>query len=717
MFQEDLLNTMKDHTIEGTDIEENSKKYTTTFKPFDYLNYSFVKNMGSEYWHHTGMDFNLIKEAQKMDIAEAHIYGVKKAQDIILRTELEQSGDLSTTGGSLESVVQGLQDGRMALNEGRGTPSYGKNRSAEPLPGWSKSNDVRLDYLTKIASSYWRTLTALHNRRLMDLVEENKGFGEQTPQMMKYMDIYKNNVLGRPSYFPEEILNDRSYKIKGTPFYWQSDEFGHRVTKSLKKFFNLDIKVDARFMEKLKAEHGPVEEPSYNSEGVARLNADGTPKMATVREGDKVWDAVQEKINEQIDKGVSPDKITFNIPVDSEVGKRLFSSKLSAFSKLEAKVEMITMLSTPKTMAHLIVGMHANAIINDGFDSFRKAGDINYFRNINPEWDSMEKVHAFVDEHGGLDSYFKDMFSLSNYKDQKFQDFFVDLLSAVKKNQLNDDTSFFQIAKKHGIANEIAEKAGWFMRKGERYARRKAWLSAYINAKESFEVTKKDFDYKDPIIIQIANKSVENSQFIFNSASRPAFMATSLGKIFSRFQVHAFNNIKFRKNITDMALDQGMKPYTKEYQRFQRMVTIDTFMVIMASMIPMSIFATSVASPYQQILPMTEFLFGDDKKKRKAFYSVLPYPANILQPLLPVSSRYFTSFMALAMGNYDGFNSMLATMIPFGRLTKQINRSITNPMTAPDELLGVPLQKMGTLFSQIQKDDDRENQLGEGSMF
>src|ERR1035437_705826 len=333
MFQEDLLNTMKDHTIEGTDIDENGKKYTTTFKPFDYLNYSFVKNMGSEYWHHTGMDFNLIKEAQKMDIAEAHIYGVKKAQDIILRTELEQSGDLSTTGGSLESVVQGLQDGRMALNEGRGTPSYGKNRSAEPLPGWSKSNDVRLDYLTKIASSYWRTLTALHNRRLMDLVEENKGFGEQTPQMMKYMDIYKNNVLGRPSYFPEEILNDRSYKIKGTPFYWQSDEFGHRVTKSLKKFFNLDIKVDARFMEKLKAEHGPVEEPSYNSEGVARLNADGTPKMATVREGDKVWDAVQEKINEQIDKGVSPDKITFNIPVDSEVGKRLFSSKLSAFSK------------------------------------------------------------------------------------------------------------------------------------------------------------------------------------------------------------------------------------------------------------------------------------------------------------------------------------------------------------------------------------------------
>jgi hypothetical protein len=305
------------------------------------------------------------------------------------------------------------------------------------------------------------------------------------------------------------------------------------------------------------------------------------------------------------------------------------------------------------------------------------------------------------------------MFALGDLKGAKYKKLFDDLLSAIKNKPNIPDQSLMEIIKKAGIDEKIMETAGWFMRYSERIGRRKAWLTAYIKAKEAFGVGEgTNLEFDDPIIIQMANKTVENTQFLYNSASRPAFTATSMGKVYSRFQIFGYNSLKWRKNLTKLAMEQGFKPYTESYKKLQRLVTADMFMLTMASLLPMTIFDSVLAPPMNYVTNFNQFLFGNDDEKKKAFFGVLPYPANLLQPILPPSSRYISSLIALGMGNWDLLGMQVSGMYPFGRLGKQVGTSIGDPSQLPQQITGIPLMKLGQMFKQSAKRRDMDDELG-----
>jgi hypothetical protein len=88
----------------------------------------------------------------------------------------------------------------------------------------------------------------------------------------------------------------------------------------------------------------------------------------------------------------------------------------------------------------------------------------------------------------------------------------------------------------------------------------------------------------------MANKTVQNTQFLYNSANKPQFMSTSLGKVYSRFQTYSFNSLRWRKHILQEASYRGFKPGSEEMNRLNRVMTADMFMLVMGSLFPLSLF-------------------------------------------------------------------------------------------------------------------------------
>ena len=673
MLKESILKTLKEYTIEGEGRNENGESEIYQYRPFSYLDDPEIGSWGASYWHHTNYDKQVIENARNEKIAQMYDKELKSdAQSFSARVEFERALSDAPDGGMSVDALEELEGHVIDLypQDNFLAPSFTKSRSEDPLPGWSTSNDVREKYLEQINKSYWNVLTSLMNRHMINWVEEYKPFGEQNDQMINYMEVYMNNTLGRPSFFPKEILNDPKYKIKGTPFYWTSDQKMHDLFKKFKKYFNIEY---------------------------------------TATEGE--------------DKGK---KFSIKVPTDSETGKQLMMRKAVAFSQLEGKYELISLLASTKTLFNNIFDAYKNTIIDMGFESFWKARDLNYFKQLNPAWDSWEKVNKFVEEHGGLESFYKDMFALSDYKGQEFSKMFSIAKDIIKDNPEISDKNLIEKMKvqvealrknnelvnvtKDKISNFLS-KAGWFMRYSERKTRLKAWLTAYVNGVKTLMPTTHSFAYDDPILIQFANKSVENSQFIYNSATRPAFAATTMGKVFARFQIFTFNSIKFRKNMIKLAAEQGYRPYTPEYKRLQRFITADVFVLSLASMLPFSIFETSLPQPYGIISNMNQFLFGNDDEKRKAFYGVLPYPANLTQIVVPPAFRIPQMFLGVALGNWNYVDSTVWTLFPFGRLIHDSYKTIVDPSKLVENFSGLPIHRLNQVFKKTQKEDQSNEDL------
>ena len=213
-----------------------------------------------------------------------------------------------------------------------------------------------------------------------------------------------------------------------------------------------------------------------------------------------------------------------------------------------------------------------------------------------------------------------------------------------------------------------------------------------LESKEVFDATPLTFDWNDPWLIEMANKGVRATQFLYDDAARPQFARTNLGKIFTRFQLFAMNSIAWRRDILGSAVNSGWNKDTEEYKRFQRLATADLFVMSLASLLPYSIFNSAMPPPFNYLEGSVQFLFGDREERAKAFYGVLPYPANIVQPVLPPSSRVITSTLAMLMtGDIERYlDYHLWTFFPFGRFANDTRRSLQNPYLFFERSLGIP---------------------------
>jgi len=404
-----------------------------------------------------------------------------------------------------------------------------------------------------------------------------------------------------------------------------------------------------------------------------------------------------------------------------EIREAKVAAKLATVSNLEAKWSLLTLLTRPKSAIINLFGGNLNVAMNVGLKPLRMSYDLQYLGSLNPEWKSMADVERSIDEYGGIEAFVKAEAGLSpELRGPKMRRFVERVKMKLREDPEVADNTLYEIAKQEGVFNEVVNAGAWFMRRSERLARRQAWLAHYIKAREVFEKglesKTSEFSWDDPWLIEMANRGVHSTQFLYNAVNRPMFAKTALGKMFTRFQIWAYNSLNFRVQVAKDAFRYGYKEGTSEYQRFERMALADLFVMGAAMFLPMSLFGSSVPTPWVQMQGIAQFLFGDDEQKERAFYGVLPYPLNITQVVLPPSSRYFTSLFTTMMTNdWEKFASFhVWSWFPFGAVGMDVKNAVLNPSLTTERLLSIPYNTLAGKFGKLSHPYSLFNNRGKG---
>ena len=377
---------------------------------------------------------------------------------------------------------------------------------------------------------------------------------------------------------------------------------------------------------------------------------------------------------------------------------------------LEARFQLATLMTHPKTPINNIFGGTMHTFQSAGYEPLRKAYDYEYLKTINRKFENEEGVIRHLDEHGiqvelakhelGLDK------SLRGIKNEEF----IDAVSAkAKGGQEIAKAELEALRKKHGVTKPIMDLAAKFMSIPERRLRRDAYLAHYIKAWERFGGSIKNPD--SPILIELAKKGVKATQFLYSAPFRPAFARSALGKTMTRFQLWAWNAVRFRNDVRKLAKRYGYKPGSEGMKKFERMMTTDLFVMALGSLFMYSMFEQTIPAPYGWIQDTAQWVFGDEKERDRAFFGTYPSAIAPLQMITPPIARFPISIIReFAEDDYTKLaDYYIWTMFPFGRMGRDLlhpeQNIFKNPMRIPEKVFGFPL----TGFSQHAKRMREEN--------
>ena len=201
-------------------------------------------------------------------------------------------------------------------------------------------------------------------------------------------------------------------------------------------------------------------------------------------------------------------------------------------------------------------------------------------------------------------------------------------------------------------------------------------------------------------------KGVKATQFLYDAPNRPMFARTALGKIMTRFQLWSWNSVRFRNDVIREARIHGYKPGTEAFERFKRTMQMDLFVLALANVFAYSLFEQALPAPWNWMQDTSEWLFGDEKERDKAFFGTLPGPIAPLQIVMPPISRIpITALSQWIRDDYDKFTDYtMYTLLPFGRIVRDIAHPekglINNPLMIMEKTTGLPLLKVSQLASK-----------------
>ena len=271
-----------------------------------------------------------------------------------------------------------------------------------------------------------------------------------------------------------------------------------------------------------------------------------------------------------------------------------------------------------------------------------------------------------------------------------------------------DKTTIRTLGRQHKVGEKIMNTAAKFMSVPERMLRRDAYMAHYIQNWERFGGTIKNPDH--PFLIEMAKKGVKATQFLYSAPYRPAFARTALGKVMTRFQLWSWNAVKFRNDVIREARIRGFRQGTPEFERFKRTMQIDMFVLALANVFAYSLFDSALPAPYNWLKDTSEWVFGDENERNKAFFGTWPSAVAPLQMVtppimrLPVAGlRAFLDNDVEKLANYHVY-----TMMPFGRMVRDVSplakgNLIDNPHRLLEKLTGFPLGDTTRLRKKIKK--------------
>ena len=426
--------------------------------------------------------------------------------------------------------------------------------------------------------------------------------------------------------------------------------------------------------------------------------------------------AVVNKINKVREKlGLGKGKYKgLDIETAKELEKIDFST-INKWSNLEAKYQLATLLAHPKSAVTNLYGGTVHTIISAGWDNFKNARNWEYLiKNVNQNWKGKEDIDKWVQSLGVVEDWILYEAGMNpQFKTRKWKSFFSEAIPLITKDPKVSDKTLTGLASKHGLAEGVFNKAAYFMRAPERALRRDAFMAHYLQARANFAGAIKRFD--DPILIKMALEGVKSTQFLYSAPFRPAFARSAAGKVLTRFQLWAWNSVRFRGEIIREARLRGFKQGTPEFERFKRLALTDMFMYGLSNVFMYSIFENGLPQPWGWMQDFADWAFGNEKERSRAFYGTWPTAIAPLQAITPPLGRPLVAgFKAMMDNDWAQLGGYAAwSMVPFGRMGYDIFGNplkggkgglIENPYRFVEKISGIPYQQIPRQM-QKYKDD------------
>ena len=389
---------------------------------------------------------------------------------------------------------------------------------------------------------------------------------------------------------------------------------------------------------------------------------------------------------------------------------------LTRWGNLEAKYQLATLLAHPKSAVANLYGGSVHTLVSTGFGHFKNARDINYLKtNVNSEWKDMTDVTNWVKNLGVVEDFILYEAGFNpKFKERNFKQFLDEAVNVIKKNPDAPTATLKEVGRKYGITDRVFNKAAWFMRRPERTLRRDAFMAHYLQAREKFAGAISKYD--DPILIKMGKEGVKSTQFLYSAPFRPAFARSAMGKALTRFQLWAWNSVRFRGDVLREARIRGFKEGTPEFDRFKRLATMDLLMFGLANTFMYSIFENTLPQPWSWAQDLADWSFGNEKERSRAFFGTYPTALAPLQAITPPLGRPLPGlFKAIVNDDYTSLGGYYAwSMIPFGRVGYDIFGNvlqggkgglIENPYRMVEKVSGLPYQQIPRQLTKYRDTD------------
>lgn len=527
-------------------------------------------------------------------------------------------------------------------------PGALKSRGHATIPGWDTSPRALLDYGRQIVNAKYNLLKAIVGRHMVQEFDlKNRKMTDETRQEWKtYMTRYVDQAIGRSGSWSPEVMQD--------------------MRKALARPFT---------------------------------------SLAWVPYAD---DYLEQKVARKYPEWYR--KKTKNDP-------RGFKRYLRHMAHLEGRYELLTLLANTKSAINDWFGGSMMTVQNTGWqyywNSMFPSKMSRYFNDLelrqlakDPRW-----WDRMVMENGGMESFMN--YEVGEGIGLRGREDFVRVMSNIL-SKTSDVVSTMKDRKQFESLKEtdpslwndmmelgrgVMDAGAWMKRTVEYKTRRQAWIAHYLKARETFGANDMSMEYNHPLLIEAANRGVAVTQFLYSNVSKPEFMRTSVGQVFTRFQNWMFNAMRYRYRSFKETQALGFRRGTPEQQKFERMNLIDMFVMGLASMLPATIFDATLPSPWNEFKDVAEVVFGDEDDwlnnlENPQFFSPVQ---RVFAPITRIPIDTFrVTMQAMLGGDMNRFlDYHLWTWFPFGPQARNIYKTVTNPSWAIEYNTGFPLHRWG----------------------
>jgi hypothetical protein len=434
-----------------------------------------------------------------------------------------------------------------------------------------------------------------------------------------------------------------------------------------------------------------------------------------------------------------------DLPTDPSARHKAMVSKLHWLSDIEGKFEMMSLLAHPKSSIANLYGGTINSITDTGLEHYMKAFNEdalvnNYFRGkkyrrwnpIERKWEEktikkMEDIHLYFESYGFLENNITTELAMMRPSGEtSWQNFAKDVGKRLEKrfkelpvygneakiNEANakkrtDYTSktMYEAAIAHGVSTQMVKLGSLAMSTTERHLRVKSAIAHYVKAKDMFRDSRGKVEVSEEFLLEFAKKGIAASQFIYHATNRPGFSNTAFGRMMTRFHPYGWNSIRRRADIIqDYMLTEGYGNFEAN-KRFERQMSNDLMVTTLSLVFAASLFEYALSPPMNWMVDFSHLMFGDDRERERAFYNQYGHPALApLQIVTPPGARFVLQpIVSTVNGDWEAFwKYTAATAFPFGRLGRDVVRTIDAPEMLGEFMFGVPLHQLGRYQRKIE---------------